>query len=271
MSVNSTQANKERSPLRFFLLCLLTIAGMIALSPILFDLGLHLIQVPVDRYAALFPALFLIAVWKSPRTKGQKDGYIFLTIAVFIAIVSIGGGFTRWGRLAIPLVAIGLIRISGATSLRKALLSFWLIPTPHFLETTFWPNLVLLYGKGAANFLPELSLQETGMTLMARGTRELSLNLHPADSGWALAAALSGVAYFIGNQKNRTLMRTIASVAFYTIAALPLQALAILAALLLMDTERVVVAREWLNYFPLLAALVCLGFSYRSFSTQRES
>lgn len=208
----------------------LGLAALFALSPILLDWGLHLAQTPSARYAAIFPVLYLIGLRHDSRAAARKDGYLLLALGVLLVILSVGGGFTRWGRIAVPIILIAMVRLSGVGSIRGALTLLWFVPLPHFIETRAWPELVLFYGETLSQTPPILEsariILETGGGL---------LELRPSDAGLTLMASLSGISYFAAWQRNESILATGIRMGAAVLLALPIQLLAIFFALKLLQ------------------------------------
>ena len=209
----------------------LGLAAVFALSPVLWDWTLHLAQTPSARYAALFPILYLIGFRHDSRQPARKDGYLFLALAVLVVILSVGGGFTRWGRIAVPVALIAVIRLNGYASLRGSLTLLWFVPLPHFINTLVWPELILFYSQAVAGL--RISLEATSVFIQSG---EGGLRLSQGDAGMALMVALGGVSYFVSWQRDESASRTTTRLLFSVLAALPLQFLAIALALFLLKS-----------------------------------
>jgi len=239
---------------------LLTAGTLFALSPVLLDWTLHLIDFPSARYAAIFPVLFLIGIRSHPGTRPRPDGYLWLAAALLVEVACIGGGFPRWGRGAVPLAMIGLCRASGLTSARGACLMLWFVPVPHFLGSAIWPEVILLFTETAAWILPPFDLELSGDWLVA-SKDGLRLVLNPSDVGLSLLAGMSGLAYFVGWQRSEFPIRTLGRMATWSLIAVPVQWTAILLALWLLQWGE----PDW-GRILLWAPFWCLGavFLFRS-------
>ena len=150
---------------------------------------------------------------------------------VLVVILSVGGGFTRWGRIAVPVALIALIRLNGYASLRGSLTLLWFVPLPHFINTLVWPELILFYSQAVAGL--RISLEATSVFIQSG---EGGLRLSQGDAGMALMVALGGVSYFVSWQRDESASRTTTRLLFSVLAALPLQFLAIALALLLLKS-----------------------------------
>lgn len=241
------QTSTTDSPQNRLRVTLLTIGTLFALSPVLFDWAVHLRDFPSARYAALFPVLFLIGLRGRPSTLPRGDGYLWLLAALVIEVICIGGGFPRWGRMAVPVAIIGLCRATGVTSLRGAILMLWFVPVPHFLESLIWPAAVLSLIETAGWPLPSFELQDLGQSLMA-SKNGLHLIFEPSDAGLTLMAAVSGFAYFVGWRKGEPTTPTLQRMLKWVLVSLPVQALAVFSALLLLEWGQPTLGRWLLNY-----------------------
>ena len=220
----------------------LGLAALFALSPILVDWGFHLVETPSSRYAALFPVLYLIGIRHDARERVRKDGYLLLALAIALVILSVGGGFTRWGRIAVPITLVAMIRLSGLASTRGALTMLWFVPVPHFIEMLAWPELVLFY----AQSLPGLTISlESARVVLGSGVSVLQLA--PADAGLPLMASLSGISYFASWQRREPLLRTGVRMGVSVVLALPIQYGAVWVAIILLRSDFPHAAQIWIN------------------------
>lgn len=210
----------------------LVLAALFALSPILFDWGLHLVDMPSARYAALFPVLYLIGLLRDKNDRIRNDGYWVLAVALIIVILSVGGGYTRWGRIAVPIAAVALARLCGYGTTRGALTMFWFVPLPHLLDLVVWPQLLLFY----TSLVPGLDVGLEPTNLAIRSSDGLILRISQGSAGLALMASLSGVRYFVGWQQQESLGRTFSRMIVWALAALPIQCISIILALLLLKS-----------------------------------
>ncbi len=105
-----------------------------ALSPILMDWVRHLIAEPRSAYAAVFLPLLLHLVWCDSRRAAPRPLALWpLVSALVFALVMVGGGVARYGRLALPVSVIGMGAWLGRPRPAVALLSLWIVPAPGFL------------------------------------------------------------------------------------------------------------------------------------------
>ena len=235
----------------------LGLAAFFALSPILWDWTLHLIETPWARYAALFPVLYLIGFRHESRRPPRKDAYLLLTLAILIVILAVGGGFTRWGRVAVPLTLIAVIRLGGYGSLRGSLTLLWFVPLPHLINTLVWPELLLFYSQAVSGL--EITLDATRV-LIESGSG--SIRLTQRDAGMALMVSLSGISYFAGWQRDEAIRRTLTRMILSVLATIPIQFLTVILALMLLrsglpDSAQILVnAKVWLVSIGWILAFV---------------
>ena len=219
------------------------LAGLFALSPIIFDWGLHLVDTPSARYAALFPVLYLIGLRRDRTDRIRNDGYWLLAVAIVVVILTVGGGYTRWGRIAVPITAVALARVCGYGTTRGALTMLWFVPLPHLLDSVVWPQLALFY----TSLVPGLSVSPEATSLAIRSSDGLFFRLPQGDAGLVLMASLTGVRYFAGWQQQESLGRTFSRMIAWGLAALPIQGVSIVLALLLLQSGSPGAAAAWLH------------------------
>ena len=242
----------------------------LAFSPLLVDLSAHLRARPWANYGLLFVVLLVVlARRESSRAAPQRDGYLLLAAALVLQAVAVGGGFVRWGRLAIPLGVMGLGRLLGRPSPRVAALAFWAIPLPNFIVDAGSPLLERLWLEGAATLLAPLA------TIVVEGTKATAphgvLALDAVSGGLPLAALLSGLGWVSALGAWRGVGGALRTAALWGLAALPLQALCVLVALALSVAGAPRAAQAWLSWGIFLASAAAgLAIALRSWSPVRE-
>ena len=176
---------------------LLPILGLVlALSPILLDLGAHFAAQPWARYALVFVPLCLFALMRTqPRPARALDGYLWIALALCAEFAAIGGGTDRIGRLALPLAVIGACRAFGLAPLRHALVAVWLVPVPYALLTQLGPRVHELMVALTAPLLGALGLEAAIQNGHLAGPGG-DLALNATNSGLTLAALFSGLAWY---------------------------------------------------------------------------
>jgi len=246
---------------------LLWSAFALAFSPLLFDLFAHLRARPWANYGLLFLVLLIAHTWhERSRAAAHHDGYLLLSLALMLQCVAVGGGFTRWGRLALPLGVMGLARLLGRPSPRVAALAFWAVPLPNFIASIASPRLEQIWLMAAAWLLSPLApIAVEGTTAATPGGM---LTFDAVSGGLPLAALLSGLGWLRALDDWRGLGSALRTASTWGLAALPLQALCALAALALATLGAPALASAWLSWGIFLvvgaAGLVIVHRSRRS-------
>lgn len=260
-----------RAPNQSALPTYLLASGLLfALSPVLYDWALHVVEEPAARYAAMFPLLFLFGLSRTEKIRGRADGYLWLLLAGLVAVICIGGGFTRFGRLAVPLAVIGLCRASGLASFRGACLMLWFVPLPHFVQALAWPEgAVLWFQLGISMLSPlDMRLMVEPPAVAAFGSRIL---LQPVDSGLSLMVMLSGLAYYASWQKRDGWAKTIMRMSTWSLLGVPLQGLAVVLALLLLYAGQPEWSRMFMDDFIWPTAVMAIWLLLNSHVVEREN
>ena len=170
----------------------------VALSPVLQDLGAHVIEHPWAGYSAVFAVLLVLAARHQPQRQPPKvDGYLLLAAGLLVELVGIGGGIDRLARPALPLGVLGLARLLGRPPLAVALLAMGMVPVPTFVlrpvAGMVGPTLAGLTAIACRSF--GLSLHAQGATLMSVSG---ALELGDGDTGVPLAVLLAGLGWYAG-------------------------------------------------------------------------
>lgn len=245
-------------------------AFVIAFSPLLLDLFRHVLAHPWAGYGLLFVVLLVARAYREPsRGLSHRDGYVLLAAALVLQAVAVGGGFARWGRLAIPLGVMGLARLLGRPSPRVAALAFWAVPLPNFIAAVGSPLLERSWLEGAATLLAPF------VTIVVEGTKATApggvLMLDAVSGGLPLLALLSGLGWVSALDPWRGAGSALRTAVLWSLAALPLQALCVLAALVLTVAGAPRAAQAWLSWGIFLASAAAgLAIALRSWSPVRE-
>ena len=96
-----------------------------ALSPVLIDTVSHVMREPAARPAVFFVLAFAARAWTSPPEAPRAPwlGFGLALVAALAAAALAAADWPRFGRLAIPLSALGLAARSGRPTLAIAGLS----------------------------------------------------------------------------------------------------------------------------------------------------
>lgn len=141
------------------------IALVIAFSPVLADLGRHLLAEPWARGVLIFPWLVFVSARVDRPDRTPRFGRVWVALALGAALVfqllAIGGDAIRIARVGVVVAAaIGLWGI-GAAGPRTALLALWLVPVPSFASEAASPGFETAMGRLAALW-PGLELGDPG-------------------------------------------------------------------------------------------------------------
>lgn len=202
-----------------------------ALSPVLLDLGRHVLAEPWARYAAVFPLLLAWAALREPGLRrATRWGWALVAASLALELVAVGGGVARFARPAVPLAVVGLCRALGLASWRGSLLALWIVPIPHFFLLRAGLPLAEAWGAiceagfGALAVGLALEPRGDGLALLGAGG---ALALGSEDGGFALAAALSGVGWLSGVLVGAGWLRCAQEAIVHALSALLLQLLAV--------------------------------------------
>ncbi|HTF33060.1 MAG TPA: hypothetical protein VK714_05080 [Myxococcota bacterium] len=170
----------------------------LALSPVLRDIGKHVIAHPWAGYSAVFAALLVLAARHQPQCHRPKvDGYLLLAVGLLVELVGIGGGIDRLARPALPLGVIGLARLLGRPPLAVALLALGMVPVPAFVLGP----VAAMVGPALAG-LTAMTCTALGLSLHAQGATLASVSgvieLGDGDTGLPLAILLAGLGWYAG-------------------------------------------------------------------------
>jgi hypothetical protein len=230
-----------------------------ALSPVLLDLGRHWMEEPLVRYSSLFVPLSVWQLRSASRLEPpRRDGYLWLGMAAVIVVVTVGGGFVRWGRPAIPLASVGLCRLLGGPRPSVALLTLFIVPVPTVVVDSLSPELPrallalalpmsrLLCG-GPAVQTAGLEWQQQAFVVEAG---EASLRIDAMDAGLSLVALCAGLGWLAAILRADALpvIRSLR----WSALGLPVQLLALSLALVLLElgaarlAEGLLVHAAWL-------------------------
>lgn len=226
---------------------------LVAFSPVLADLFRHLLARPWSSYSLLFAVLLVVYGHREASRDGSRaDGYALLAAALAVQVVAVGGGFTRWGRLAIPIGVIGLARLRGRPPLRVAALAFWAIPIPHAIAEAASPVLARFWLECAAALLAPFA------PVVVEGTKATapngSLLLGVVSSGLPLSALLSGLGWVSLLDTSRGVGDALRAAVVWGVAALPLQALCVAIALSLTVAGAPRIAHGWISWGVLVVS-----------------
>ena len=211
----------------------LGLALLIAFSPVLIDLGRHIVATPWARGALVFPWLVFLAARADrpdrPPASGRRWVALALGAALVFQLLAIGGDAIRIARVGVAAaVAIGLWG-SGLAGPRTALLALWLLPVPSFAVEALSPGLETAKGRLAALW-PGLGMSDpVGLSAPALVTGQGAIALTPLEGGVVLAAGLAGLLWARALLRGGSLGRCSAGAVIGAVMAIPLQIVVLVA------------------------------------------
>ncbi|MEE3331031.1 MAG: hypothetical protein VX246_09195 [Myxococcota bacterium] len=188
-----------------------------ALSPVLVDTVTHALRDPAARPALFFALAFAARAWTSPRETPRSSwfGFGLALVAALAAAALAAADWPRFGRLAIPLCALGLSARGGRPTLAVAGIALWCVPLPSLIVDAASPGLETTWLRLAGLVTPKAT--------------SLGFSLIPADGGLALAWSLAGAGYLRALSLGRTGVHALPLCLAGALAALPIQLFAIVA------------------------------------------
>ncbi len=215
------------------------------LSPILFDLGQHLMTKHWALYCLVFPFLILhlVVTVGTPETPQRRWvsmlGFSLLGIAAVLTLLSTAEGTLRNGRPAIPISILGLAGVLAFPPLRVAALSFWAIPVPTVLLRVASPWL-----ERALDSSTRVVLDVFGLVLPSPMSR---FPVPAYANGIVLAVLLSGLGWYISLRRDLGIWGGLRMASLGALLAFPLQWVALLLARLLEAYGQSAAADIWLQ------------------------
>jgi hypothetical protein len=127
-----------------------------------------------------------------------------------------------------------MILFRGTTSLRAALLVFWVVPLPSMIIGVLGGEAAIrsIYAAGAALLEPLGMVFEFGPRVVSAGANELPLAPH--QSGLLLATHMAGLAWYSAQRRGLARSSTARLLVVYALLALPIQFAAIVTNLMLL-------------------------------------
>ncbi|MEM9176211.1 MAG: hypothetical protein AAGC67_13375 [Myxococcota bacterium] len=238
---------------------LLGVALLVAFSPALVDLGLHLWQTPWARGALLVPLL----LWRVARVdrpaaaprSGRAIAVAVVAAALVLQGLAIGGDVLRLARTGVVIAFAVVLWASGRVGPRSAVLALFLLPVPSLVARALSPGLETAMGT-AAGALPWLAFDATlhRLAFEADGGR---LPVVALDGGLALCVGMAAVGWARAILTGRDLVSGIRGATLWAFMGLPCQGacLALLASLFSLGVLGPEAARVGLDHAG-VAALV---------------
>jgi hypothetical protein len=240
-----------------------------AFSPVWVQLIRELPTIPFGASILLAPALLLRAALAEParpRARHRGLGLLLVGVGLLLELIGAAGGSWSIARFGIPAGVLGLALWAGSPSPRVAALSLWAVPIPtfFFVQTTPWAESA--YAGLAAGLLDGLGFQVRASGPVVRGDHGI-LRLDDPHSGLHLASLLAQLAWFAALREGRSLRWALGRMAIAAVVALPLQALAVLGAVLLLLAGGPKLGSLWL-YHGLWAVVAVSGVAWIEWRTR---
>jgi len=220
----------------------------VALSPALLELARHLGAAPWAGYTAVVAALFGITVAAAPEdAPRRRPGLLLLGAAITTQLLAAAAGPPGLGRLALPLGITGLACWLGRPAPRVAALSVFLVPVPYTVVAALSPALEASLLQAAAALASPLAgggLGAEGRVLRG-GAAEFWVR--PPHGGLPLAALLAAGLALRAVRRGKGILAAGLAAALGAGIALPLQVIALGAAVLLAASGRPDTAWAWLD------------------------
>jgi len=218
------------------------LALAVGLSPALWNLVGHWGAAPWSRYSILFLPVLAALSWRESTgggpefSSGERSLWTAgVVLSLGIELLAIAGGLPSLARIALPLAAVGGLRLALGLSPRDGILAFWVIPLPHALLAITSPWLEETWGALARQILGPGSA----------GSAPLVLG--PADGGQRLVATFVGLAWALGAWRREAPGPRLGRMLRWGMLGAGLQLPVLLLALLLADQGHVRAARMWLD------------------------
>jgi hypothetical protein len=220
-----------------------------AFGPVLIQLARAIPEVPFGWSVLLAPALMISLAVRDRQSALPRPGWAqaLLVIGLVIELVGLAGGSPGIARLGLPVSIVGVALWTGAPSVKTAVLAFWALPIPVTAYALTTPNLESAYAQLGAACAAVLGaeLHASGPLIRAGVDR---LELDPFHSGIQLAFVATELAWYAAVRNGTSVRKALGHMAGVALAALPLQALAVLAAMALLVAGVPEGANFWLDH-----------------------
>jgi hypothetical protein len=202
-------------------------------------------EAPFGWSVLLAPVLLASLLRREPKTPASPQGGAapLLILGLSIEILGLAGGSPGIARLGLPIAVVGLAMWGGAPSARAAGLAFWTTPIPITVYGLTTPHLESAYAAIGAAL--GASLHASG-PLIRSGSEHLELD--PYHSGAHLVFIMTELVWYAAVRNGAPVCRTLGCMAVAAVAALPLQVLAVLVAVLLLSLGAPDAANLWLDH-----------------------
>jgi hypothetical protein len=220
-----------------------------AFGPVLIQLADAIPEVPFGWSALLAPALMISLATRDRQRALPRRGWAqaLLVIGLVIELVGLAGGSPGIARLGLPVSVVGVALWTGAPSVKTAVLTFWALPIPITVYGLTTPNLESAYAQlgAACGVMLGAELHASG-PLVRTGVDRLELDSF--NSGIQLAFVATELAWYAAVRNGTSVPKALGRMVCVALAALPLQVLAVLAAMALLVAGAPEGANFWLDH-----------------------
>lgn len=233
------------------------LAAGAALSPVLLELAGSARELRASPSVLLAPWLFALYALRvgMPRREPRAAGLVLVAAGLALQGVGLASDIGSLARLGLPCVVMGVAAISGRPAASVAALAFWLVPPPTALLVQASPG-----AEAAIAQLASLPFRALGLAVEALGpvvrTGAERLDLTAYQTGIPLLLLLAELGWYAGLRAGCGAPGLFARALAGAAAALPLQVLAVAAAVALLLAGGAQAARVWLDHGLGLAVAV---------------
>jgi hypothetical protein len=228
------------------------------LSPAAFELFRHWMREPWARESMVFIPLAIAAVATPSRAQPNRVGWLLVAAGLGLSLFGSAGGVGSLGRLAIPLAVFGMACAIGRPDPRIASIAFFVVPPPFAIASLWSPA-----GERELARLAVAAAQAVGadwsLGVATIRTAAGNLQLGASDLGIPLAHLLAGLGFCAAVGSRAPLWQAILRGLVWAIWAVPVQLVALGAALAVLAAADAGTARAFLDLVP---ACVVVAIAY---------
>jgi hypothetical protein len=250
--------SEKEKPIQQLVRILPWVALGCAFSPVLIQLTHTVPKVYFGWSVLLAPALMISLGVRDRHRALPRRGWAqaLLAIGLLIELIGLAGGSPGIARVGLPVSIVGLVLWTGAPSVKTAMLAFWAVPIPVAIYGLTTPNLESAYAQIGAAFgaLLGADIHASG-PLMRAGVDHLELD--PYHNGLHLTFIMTQLVWYAAVRNGASVLQALGRMVCVAVAAVPLQVLAVLVAVLLLLAGAPEAANLWLDHgaWPLIAIL----------------
>jgi len=241
--------SEKEKPIQQLLRILPWLALACAFSPVLIQLARAVPELQFGWSVLLAPALMIsLAVRDRHRAVPRRGlAQALLAIGLLIELIGLAGGSPGIARVGLPVSVVGLVLWTGFPSVKTAMLAFWAVPIPVAIYGLTTPNLESAYAHLGAAFGALLGADiHAGGPLMRTGADHLELD--PYHNGLHLSFVMTQLVWYAAARNGTSVPKTLGRMVCVAVAAVPLQILAVLVAVLLLLAGAPDAANLWLDH-----------------------